>query len=81
MKGDEYLKEREKARMVIGRNLRKKLRETDMSMFELSKRIDSTPGCICNIAQGKSAPGAIILKRMAVALDCTTDELLKGVCE
>lgn len=41
---------------------------------ELAKRIGSTQPMISRYLTGQSIPNAITLKRIAVALDCSTDE-------
>lgn len=41
---------------------------------ELAKRIGSTQPMISRYITGQSIPSAITLKKIAIALDCTTDE-------
>lgn len=62
-------------------NLRGIMRRQDMTQMALSIRVGTTPGAVCLWCQGRSVPYATTLKRIALALGCSCDELLKGVGE
>ena len=62
-------------------NLRKIMRKTGVTQMQLSIDVETCPGAVCKWCQGKSVPYSTTLKRIAQALGCTTDELLKGVWE
>lgn len=62
-------------------NLRGIMRRREMTQMALSIRVGTTPGAVCLWCQGRSVPYATTLKRIALALRCTTDELLEGVGE
>lgn len=67
--------------MRFASNLRGIMRQQDMTQMALSIRVGTTPGAVCLWCQGRTVPYATTLKRIALALHCTTDELLKGVAE
>lgn len=62
-------------------NLRGIMRQQGITQMALSIRVGTTPGAVCLWCQGRSVPYATTLKRIALALHCTTDELLEGVGE
>lgn len=67
--------------MRFAMNLRTVMRQQGMTQMALSIRVGTTPGAVCLWCCGRSVPYATTLKRIALALHCTTDELLEGVGE
>lgn len=67
--------------MRFASNLRGIMRREGLTQMALSIRVGTTPGAVCLWCQGRSVPYATTLKRIALALHCTTDELLEGVAE
>lgn len=67
--------------MTFAANLRRLLRERRMTQMQLSTIVGTSPSATCLWCQGRSVPYATTLKRIALALGCSCDELLKGVGE
>ena len=62
-------------------NLRGIMRREGLTQMALSIRVGTSPSATCLWCQGRSVPYATTLKRIALALGCTCDELLEGVGE
>lgn len=67
--------------MRFASNLRGIMRRHQMTQMALSIRVGTSPSAVSLWCQGRSVPYATTLKRIALALRCTTDELLEGVGE
>lgn len=67
--------------MRFASNLRRVMRKKQVTQMSLSIRTGTSPSAVCLWCQGRSVPYATTLKRIALALRCTTDELLEGVAE
>ena len=67
--------------MTFAANLRRILRDRRMTQMQLSTIVGTSPSATCLWCQGHSVPYATTLKRIALALGCSCDELLEGVAE
>lgn len=64
---------------VIGRNIRARM--DGRTQKWVADRINVHKSLVGRYCRGESQPSAGNLKRIALALRCTTDELLEGVGE
>ena len=62
---------------IIGRNIRMRRERLDMEQKELAALVGLTAPTICNIERGKRIPGIGNLGKIAKALGCAPDELLR----
>lgn len=70
------MKGKERILIEFGKRL-KKLRESkDMTQMDLAVEIESYPGYVSRLENGKAEPGLIILLGLAKALNCTPNELI-----
>lgn len=56
-------------RKALGKNIKKYRKDRDLTLRDLAKKIDYTPGYIGLIEQGKSTPNTYILAQLAKALE------------
>ncbi len=66
---------------LFASNLRGIMRQQGMTQMALSISVGTSPSAVSLWCHGRSVPYATTLKRIALALRCTTDELLEGVGE
>lgn len=66
-------------RMVIGENIKNRLKEKGMSQIELAIASGSTAAAVSRYVNGSREPSSRTLAKLAKALGCTADDLLKGV--
>lgn len=64
--------------MSIGENIRKYRKEKGLSQKNVAERINSDSSYINRIETGKLNPSIAAVDRIAVALECTIDQLVKG---
>ena len=65
----------------LGGNIIGQLGRLDMSQKALAVRLGLHKNTIYEYTSGRVEMGSTTLKRVALALGCTTDELLEGVAE
>lgn len=65
----------EDLRIIVGANIREKLRLTGRSQDTLAERTGITTAMINRYVKGKAAPGLSSLHKIANALECSIDEL------
>jgi transcriptional regulator with XRE-family HTH domain len=64
--------------MALGQRVKKKRESLKMSQGQLARQADITQGLLSRIESGATpSPGSAILKRLAIALGCSTDWLLE----
>lgn len=63
---------------MIGTNVRNKREEKNMTQVELAEAVEAIQSTISGIETGARQPSVDMLVRLAVALDCTVDELLRN---
>lgn len=80
MKG-KHVGKTESDALAFAHNLRAILRMRSMSQMRLSIEVGTSPSAVSLWCQGRSVPYATTLKRIALALGCSCDELLEGVGE
>lgn len=61
---------------VLGENIKKKMEEKNLTVFELADRIGITTVEMCRYIDGRRMPKAPLIFQMAKELDCTADELM-----
>lgn len=64
---------------IFARNLRRIMREKNVTQTWLAAETGMTKSAVCCWCGAKREPTAIALKRISVALEVTTDDLLEGV--
>lgn len=62
---------------IIGRNVRMRRERLGLDQKELAERVGLTNSTICRIEGGKRTPGIGNLGKIARALGCAPDELLR----
>lgn len=65
--------------MGVGTNIKRLRRRLKLSQIELGKQLNVSGVFIHYLESDKRKPPVEMLKRLAEALETTTDELLKGV--
>lgn len=61
---------------VLGENIKKKLEEKNLTVFELADKIGITTVELCRYIDGRRMPKAPLIFHIARELDCSADELL-----
>lgn len=61
---------------VLSENIKKKMDEKNLTVFELADKIGITTVELCRYIDGRRMPKAPLIFQMAKELDCTADELL-----
>lgn len=61
---------------VLGENIKKKMDEKNLTVFELADKIGITTVELCRYIDGRRMPKAPLIFQMAKELDCTADELI-----
>lgn len=67
--------------MALGDNVRKSRKSKGWSQRELAERTDTDTSYINRVETGKVNPSVAVLERIAVALECSLDQLVKGTEE
>lgn len=62
----------------LGKAIRTRREALQLSQRELALSAKTTPGAVCHIERGTRTPSAAMLARIAAAMNCSTDKLLKG---
>jgi transcriptional regulator with XRE-family HTH domain len=62
----------------LARNLKQTLESRAITPYRLAKLIEEPQNSVYRICRGDNVPNAVILARIAEALDVTIDELLVG---
>ena len=62
-------------------NLRKIMTSKRISQYALAKQSGVSQSAISNYAAGSKTPGGKVLLKLAVALNCTVDDLLREDAE
>ena len=63
--------------MALSDRIKKRREALKLSQGELARRARMTQGMLSRIESGDTEPGSPMLKRLAIALRCSTDWLLE----
>ena len=63
----------------MGNAIRSRRKSLGLTLAEVAARAGTTTGAVSRIERGIRKPSATMLARLANALDCSVDELLRGV--
>lgn len=70
------MKRKERILIEFGKKLQKLRESRKMTQMDLAVEIDSYPGYVSRLENGKAEPGLLMLISLAKALGCTSDELI-----
>lgn len=62
--------------MSVGENVRKLRREKDITQEQLGLLVNVSRSMIAQIERGTKVPSILLSRDIAVALDCTIDDIL-----
>lgn len=62
--------------MSVGENVRKLRREKDMTQLQLAEIVNVSQSMIAQIERGVKIPTVILSQDIAMALNCTIDDIL-----
>ncbi len=68
----------EQLKRNLSRNLKKTLDIQGLTPYRLAKMVDEPQTSVYRIVRGENVPNAVLLARMAEALDVTVDSLLQS---